>query len=80
MELTPALGYIIVALLTLMTLLMTFFIYQQGIGNKKAEKTNDLLTALTNRLIKLETEHEMMKHQCRFDTNNNNNHGHKEPT
>jgi hypothetical protein len=67
MELTPALGYIIVALLTLMTLLMTFFIYQQGIGNKKAEKTNELLNNLTNRLIKLETEHDMMKRKCHYE-------------
>ena len=64
MELSTTFAIIITILLTLMTMLMSFFIYQQSMGNKKTDLLNKLLTDVGNRLIKLETEHEMMKENC----------------
>lgn len=61
MEVSATFAIVVTILLTLMTMLMSFFIYQQNVGNKKAEQTNKLLTDVANRLIKLETEHDLMK-------------------
>jgi hypothetical protein len=64
MDVSETFGVIVTILLTLMTMLMSFFIYQQSITNKKTDKTNELLKNATDRLIKLETEHELMKDMC----------------
>jgi hypothetical protein len=57
MEISSALGIVITILLTLMVLLMTFFIYQQSKLNEKVDKTNELLKNVSDRLLIVETEH-----------------------
>jgi hypothetical protein len=74
MDFSAAIGYVVVILLTLMTLLMTFFIYQQSKGNQKADETNKLLSDLTGRLIKLETEHNIMMGKCGYSGSEKSNH------
>ena len=57
--------YAIVALLTIMTILMTFFIWQQNKLNDKVDKIDDFIQHVSDRLLVIETEHRAMKEQCR---------------
>ena len=56
---------VIVTLLALMTVLMSFFIWQQNKLNDKVDKIDDFIQHVSDRLLVIETEHRAMKEQCR---------------
>lgn len=58
MAVSETFGIIVTILLTLMTMLLTFFIYQQSLTNKIVQGTNKLLTNATERLIKVEVSND----------------------
>ena len=90
MMMNQTLGYIIVAILSIMTLLMTFYI--NSMANMKKEfkdeidelkksihdEIKDLRTELrkwTEQFIKLQTEHEQIKDRCTGHRRSSEGHG-----